>query len=774
MAASFRLDGKLLVLTLNGQDFPFEYCGGSLTKIERQLDRFFKRFNLSRESQTEILKALNDFIMVEAKKKEEKKEKFLNFSNFSISQCFQTGSQEKIEGGGGSQEGKGPFRKVEAFEQIFPIYERVIPIFEGDELAEIRRLWTLYALKKNALSPPILAIDRDGYINPMKRELALTKCDAQTLSLLSSLPQDKKRRLLHYAEGWGLLQNNEEEGDGRRGSEFNPSIFAPIFFTPVPKLRDTSFLREEKPIKIDGVEGALSWKDYVNKLVERKEGKDDRLKLIHKAKLLRPAYMKYAPHSIEATVGSTGKTAFYRNAGICVDKATPKSVIGFAKSPEEIYPGTVNNSELPVGFDQLESQTASQLARYMFNLMEYGEAWVDSGAVRFRVTTKSSFSYLSNTKPEGGLTALFIHLSTNPAIGRRFALILFEPRRDHIKIPEKKLSQKEEEDWEAAFSTFRAIEEYCLPKLKEIWRNEAVVRWVNSPIQGYSEGIRSFADVCQDKIGKEFLLSHTDAQHRVRAAAFQLALVDNLDKIALDEFSIEVLIEQAEEYLPEIVRLNLESARVMAESWGQLSSESLQAWFGSLPQYMKHIISAIILYKEANPMVESFNLKEIPYQAEDLDYLSKAIDRLKRSEKMKKTLEDIQEQLRVNIVEENGSFIVTFKEGYSKPPIKPLGRLVGQLETKPNEKISEGVSENIEKLRNLRNRENLEGGGGGYSSAFSENRPNRPTLPVTENPDPFKSVCCLCLKPSLISHYVNGRQACSECANKVLRGEQLP
>ena len=64
--------------------------------------------------------------------------------------------------------------------------------------------------------------------------------------------------------------------------------------------------------------------------------------------------MKINPHSLQFTSGGTGKTEFYRRLGHQYDKVTINNFLGFAKSPEEIYPGTVDGTELPIGIDQIE------------------------------------------------------------------------------------------------------------------------------------------------------------------------------------------------------------------------------------------------------------------------------------------------------------------------------------------------------------------------------------------------------------------------------------
>jgi hypothetical protein len=482
--------------------------------------------------------------------------------------------------------------------------------------------------------------------------------------------------------------------------EINDEMLMNVIYTPIPILKDVQFLKEEKPIKL-GNEG-FSWKEYIDRLVEWKPGKDPKLKIIHKAKLLRIPEMKYNTHSIEITPSGVGKTLFYYCAGHVIDKASPKSVVGFAKNPEEVFYGTAHNSELPIALDQIESQTAHELARYMFNLLELGVATVDSGATRFEVYTKSSFAFLGNPdiRKKKGLDWLFIHISYNTAFGRRFAIILFETSRERMKPVENKLTPKEEEEWKASFSILRAIEEYCYPKLKQIWRDIKINSWLQRPIDGYEETISKIAENTQDEKLKDFMLNHTKAQHRVRASALNIALVELLDKIALDSITIDEIIELAEEYLPEIVNINIDSFKVMSDTWSLLEEESLNAWYGSLPEYAKHIVNAIILYIKAHPEKSTFSLKEIPYKHDKLEYFSKAIDKLRS---LKRGLKHFDPLLPygITIKQENGDFIVVHSSD-KIPPIKTEGKLLSQNETL--EKISETpLSEKLGKSGNWGN-----------------------------------------------------------------------
>jgi len=666
------------------------------------------RFTLSAEERQELLKQFNKIMedLLSVKKEKEKERTGENFSFSRISRFLgdhrKEGEKKQPVAEGGEGEGapeifsegesvntekprkarngeknEGILRRTQSFFTMNALFEKLKPpVMDGRDLVALEKDFMIWLLKKGPVAPPMVALDRDGYISPNRKELALENLD--DLSILEALPPRIKQRLMKIAEEWGICHQEEEDGE-----EFDPEVLRPIVFTPVPVLRDPAFLKGEKPIKLDNGE-ELSWLEYVDKLAAWKQGKDPRLKRIHKSKLLRHVYMKYSPHSLEIAPGGTGKTLFYIMSGHSIDKATPKSTLGFAKSPDEIFFGTVYESELPVAYDQLESQTSAQMARFMFNILEFGEAWVDSGAVRFKVTTRSSFAYLGNPKPDpekgkGDLTWLFIHLSTNPALGRRFGWIFFEPSQDRMRAISKKLSQAEEEEWRSAFGILRAVEEYCLPKIRAVWRDPKVVEWINKTIEGYREAIESYTLNTQDSTLREFLLNHAEAQHRVRAIAFQLSLVDNLDRLALDAITVEELIECAEEYLPEVVNVNIESARAMVAAWGQMTQENALMWFGSLPEYLKHIVSAIVHFKRAHPELSAFKLNDIPYRDEGCEYLSKAVDRLKRWNRGKKTLEWL-DNFGINVVENEDRFVVTLKDGAALPSFPVLGGLIPEEE----------------------------------------------------------------------------------------------
>jgi len=203
---------------------------------------------------------------------------------------------------------------------------------------------------------------------------------------------------------------------------------------PIPKLRDPLLLE-----KID-------WKLYVQLQVQWEFEKDQRLVLVQKAHLLKGHDPRLNPHSIQVTIPGTGKTSHYATNAEVYDKVTKNSFLGFAKSPEEVYPGTLNGSYLPIAIDQIESGEWGIMG-YLFNIMESGKARISSGSVDFTVTSTSPLAFLANPEdtdnPEKSFGSLLKHLTENPAAGRRFGTIVygldytqFKGRSSHFSMEE--------------------------------------------------------------------------------------------------------------------------------------------------------------------------------------------------------------------------------------------------------------------------------------------------------------------------------------------------
>ncbi|RLC73475.1 MAG: hypothetical protein DRI26_00780 [Chloroflexi bacterium] len=524
-----------------------------------------------------------------------------------------------------------PVRRVHSFFSLAVFYAKAgMPVILDGEPKEFPIEWRLLLARPQQHAPPILIWERDGLVSPGRPEAALSQVDpADIAKIIEGLPVEKLKELRKILDDeWGLAPTDSGLHETLRG----------LLFQSVPRLRDVEALR------------GLDWRGYVARLACWKPGKDPRLTLIHEAKLLEPMAMKYAPHSIEVLNAGTGKSIFYDVSGILVAKATRRSVLGYARSPNEVYPGTINGTKLPTAFDQIESQDSYELARYMFQILETGRALVDAGGFRFPVETGSSFAYLGNPIAKNarvleGFQALLDHISSNPAIGRRFGIILFNTSLKTITGSDK-LSVREEEEWKAAFTLFRAVEEYVRPKLKTLIRDARVVKWLHTPIPGYRETIINGLKKIEDYNLKAFFEAHIEGEHRVRGAALHAATALLLDKIALDEAGVEELLAEAEELLGDYIDINLGSIANLAAMWTVMRTDQAMTYFQNASDYMKEIISAVLHWKRGgDPDAVKIALDAIPYQPQDqktYKYFSRCISRLKK----RKRLDVLNERLR--------------------------------------------------------------------------------------------------------------------------------
>jgi hypothetical protein len=402
-----------------------------------------------------------------------------------------------------------------------------------------------------------------------------------------------------------------------------------VIFRPIPRLKDPSIIE------------SLDWENFVESLVAWKsDEKDARMILVHKTRLLSSGEQSLNPHSLEFTSGGTGKSKFYKTIGICVDKATSRSFLGFAKSPEEIYPGVIDNIDIPIGIDQIESQGAYQILSYLFSAMVQGEGTVASGAVLFTVKTKAVFSILGNpigirTDPEKSFASLIEHMSFNPAMGSRFGIIVYGT--DFPRITRTAIKDKEIPKWREAIQLFRAVEEYSKPKLNEIRDSPKVWEWLDREISGYTSTIAQIIVDVKNETVHTFLLEHaTGAQRRIRNGALNIALAEHLNEIALDKYDLDKILDDADDYSSQLVDLNIKSISNIASAYGKEIEIYASTFFNNLPEYLKVIVSAVELYRRLQSNVATIQLKQIPYYPPK-GYFSNVIQKLTK----RKRLEDL-------------------------------------------------------------------------------------------------------------------------------------
>ena len=518
--------------------------------------------------------------------------------------------------------------------------------------------------------PRWIIVDSSGFISKSRLEYSFVPLSDSEMAglVLRRFQSERPKTLKAILKEWGF----EIEKDSR-GREILPSLDeilrSNIIITPVPRLTDPSFLK------------SMDWMKFINQLISFKVEKDKRLALIHKAHLFRGLNPFINPHALEVTNGGTGKSAFYDIVGINAGKVTASSFLGFAKSPEEIYPGIINESELPIGIDQIESQSAPQVMRFMFNALERGCDEVFAGAVRFRICTHSIIALLANTyvessDPEKSFGALLDHIAFNPAIGRRIALIAYG--NDYARVTTKP-SPEILNEWHEAVSLFRAVEEYSQSSLKRIIKSSKVWQWLNQPLEKYTAQVNDLITGISSETARTFLEEHAaGSQVRIRGAALYATLVDNLAHIALNTYDINEILELADEYLPDYISINLNSIGTLSKEYEKELSYRKETVFNGLPDYLKEIVSAIELFRRSNPTEQSVIISSIKYKPKSEAYPTlneclRMLTRRRNRENLQNTFEKIKALFAIDIVDKDGVWVATLLSPHPIDEIQILG-----------------------------------------------------------------------------------------------------
>lgn len=508
--------------------------------------------------------------------------------------------------------------------------------------------------------PPYLVVDRMHKINEATQDCCLAALDRKAIQeILSKVPDSVTREVNKTAKLWNVAKDVDET---------IPSILV----QPIKRLRSAEYLR------------AKDWIPFVKSLTSFNltNDVDERLALIRKAHLLRSVNMQLGPHALVCTNPGTGKTTWYQQEGIgsAIDKATPNSFLGFAKSPKEIFAGTVDHTDRAVAIDQLESQGAPELVRYLFQLMENGRALVSSGSVKFPVSSSATFAFLANPvgynlNPAKSFNGLIAHLSSNPAIGRRFGIILYAV---DIKVIEDAPMPEVLDKWRAAIDEFRAVEEFAFEEIQKIIFSKEVWPWLNNRNSDYAQGCVELLEGLLDDNVVSFLkeVVSPSGQRRTRAGALYCAIVDHLKEIALHAYEVAEIIDSAESYLSELMELNIRSIMNIASQWGKEDSARKSTLFVSLPGLEQEIVSAIELRKRAHPTELKFTLGEIRYTPKNEVYrgsFHEVVREFSRRKNASQRLGKIRTLFGFNLFKEQNEWVVALEKVEPIAEIHPLG-----------------------------------------------------------------------------------------------------
>ena len=526
-------------------------------------------------------------------------------------------------------------------------------------LTGVEPLGTIHLAVKENEYPPIIIVDKEHMVTEKNKEYAL-------------FPLNEKTELLEYLIGvspktkmklFDALKENGADVDPKEDNLVNVMARSGIVFKPVQRIRHIYELEE------------IDWPQFVERLIRwDATEKDPRLNLAHKAQLLSGIESRLNAHALICTNAGTGKSIHYHINGVLIDKATRNAFLGYAKSPSEVYPGTVDGENLPIGIDQIEVGNWG-IMDFMFNVMEYGEGTVSSGAVKFTVKSNAPFAFMANPISdkqdiEKGFGAILEHLTRNPAIGRRFGVFCYGT---DYNVLTNRSTPESLDHWRYQNTFFRAIEAAAKNELSKIMKTKGVWDWINKEIPGYQQAFNKITDKAITNNVRTLFREHGKAgQSRVRAAALQCSLVDHLQDIVLKRYIVSDILEHAEETLSSITALNLESANNIIQNVGNEQKLFAEHWLELSPAYLKEIVYAVETCRRNGILGYSFSLNDIEYKpcSDSYSHLSQCISKLS---KRKRGIAQFNEQCKKHFgfsFRPEGTQLIIFLE--NKTPIKWL------------------------------------------------------------------------------------------------------
>jgi len=584
--------------------------------------------------------------------------------------------------------------KVTRFSTVAHLYTKTLAKTNSGNFNGSEILYSLYLAYEDNEHPPYIITDKDQMVKASPRDLSLRFIvdGAEFSRITTRIPKNIFKTIQRMLERHGhYIPEDDEEWD--LGEELYK---ARICLKPIPKLKDPQCLKD------------IDWRDFIQKLAQWEFERDHRVVLAQKAHLLRGIDARATPHCVMITNGGVGKSSFYSvTTGKLYDKVTRNSLLGYARGPDEIHPGTLDGAQLTVAIDQIESGEWGILDT-IFNLMEYGEASLSSGSVELNINCIAPIALLGNvtdhSSPEKGMESILAHLTANPTMGRRIGILLYG---NNFKTITQRSSPQRWFEWEKNAQFYRAVEEYALPKLRSIYSDERVWNWLSQEILGYSDAVDQITRGMDAGLVKEFCREHGHSgQSRVRAAALTVSITEHLDLIALDEYDLQEVLDDAEDLVQEFSAINLESVRNLVENAGAEMKACAEAYYRAQPEYVQIIIEAVEYARRNGVLGNTFYLSGIDYkpESEAYPYLSICSQALSRKKRGKSTLN--------RRLKEFFGFMFEPRDGDLQIITDPTFKArLDFLDKNASSKLSKtsNASKTSKDLENLENLEDLEG-----------------------------------------------------------------
>lgn len=458
----------------------------------------------------------------------------------------------------------------------------MIRIFKTENIADYESKWKLFVAQLSLASPKIPIFDKTGYISKSNSNYVLVPIEDKKWidNWLIEVPEDIKEKLKTIVKRHGLSE------------KFLSESLTKILMEPIPRLKNPEVIAS-----MDKKE----WNKFIKSVISPGAEKDHRMLIVFKTHLPRGIRQIYNPHALLLTNLKTGKTKFYELIGIRLDKASAPRMIGYSDA-QKSYPGTVDNLYIPLCIEQIESQSAPEILRFLLSFMELGRARSETGAKGFIV--KGTCPIVITGNPKGYHSArintfrsLIDHLTGNLiALGRRFGIIVYGIDYGVVKV---EMGQSDVE-WQINVQKYRSIEEYILPLIKGIFKNVTVERWLEKPLPDYEKKGKNLLKKINDTGVKEFLTAHFELGYpHIKGGALNCAIIDFIPRIMKikttekeDGLLIVDLLAKAEEYLKKIIAINLESVANMA----YLEEDVTGDIFESLPVLWQTLLKTIQNY----------------------------------------------------------------------------------------------------------------------------------------------------------------------------------
>jgi len=643
--------------------------------------------------------------------------------------------------------GLQPLRERVRFSLLQEIYTHTRPLLVGDELVGIEIEFTVWEGRVRR-GRPLFIVDFDGYLNVNRREYSLAKARAETVvELVRSAPAELLNRL------WKLVGGRKggEEGDGLE-ELVEKLLSANAVYEPVPTLRSAEFLEN------------LDWRGFAEEALSFGAGVDRRLMAVRACHALKGVEGRYLPHAIVVGNSGSGKSQFYKIWGQHWDKVTANTLIGFAKGRDEVYFGLIHGAEEVIAVDQVESADRGNFVRYLMDYLEDGECSFAAGGVLVHQEGRAPLVFIANPIGSGGekdFQRTVETISYNPALGARIGIVFYFTDLAVIRGTEEALTPEDEERWRQVKAIVRAVEDYCRRELRRIWKHPKVLDWLRRPIPDYAKRVNEIIGTLESETLREFFQNHaSQAAPKIRAAALQAALLYNLKDVALGRCSVEAVLEEAERWLKTYVELNLASiANIVADYIGK-RERNAKAFFETLPDYLKAVVATAEAYRRA--VLEEWRGRgQVPDELRSLvldalkvsvqeygyNYLSQALDRIKRWKGAAKYFHQLQEYfgLKLTLLEGPKPQLQLHVLRWEEAPIELPERLVGELKTVLEKgflgfsvfSVSRPPVEKGVPPSRSENAESIPSGAGGTSALHetARNRENR----ETEKQEPLSS-----------------------------------